>query len=217
MEEVVKEDRSKKKLIIALAIFVIAGASIVGVSLTRTKKVAPAEAPKVVTYSTDKPDESKIDKNTYKWTGAAADPKYIDIPAIGVGGFIQAVGVDQDNRVAVPTNINLTGWFVDTVRPGDIGLSVIDGHVDGLTTDGIFSRLKELKKDQIVSIEFGSGQKKSFKVIEVQTLDTKGSEAVLFSQKAGVSRQVNLVTCGGTFDETAKSYDKRVIVSAEAM
>lgn len=168
----------------------------------------------VITYSTDQPDEVKPDEQTYQWQGSSNEPKYIRLPTINAEGFIQKVGVDQNQTVAVPTNIHLAGWFVDSVEPGQPGLSIIDGHINGRGSDGIFVDLEKLKKGDIYSIEFGDNTSKQFKVTNITSVDTKDAASVLFSQDPNNSSQLNLITCGGNFDTNSRSYNMRVIIAS---
>ena len=65
------------------------------------------------------------------------------LQVISIDAYLQNVGVDQNNQIAVPNNIHIAGWFVDSVRPGENGLSVIDGHVDGrVANEGVLRTLK---------------------------------------------------------------------------
>lgn len=165
-----------------------------------------------ITYSTNTPEETKVDKQTYTWTGLDTYPKYIDLPTIGAEGFIQKVGVDQNKQVAVPSNIHFAGWFADSVIPGQKGLSIIDGHVTGRYNDAIFKDLINIKVDDTFQIEFGDGSTKTFKVIDLQTVAVDAAASVLFSQKSKVTNQLNLITCTGDFDEENQLYNKRLIV-----
>lgn len=168
----------------------------------------------VITYSTAQPDETKPDRQGYQWRGAPDEPKYIKLPTIEVEGFIQKVGIDQNQEVAVPTNIHIAGWFVDSVKPGQPGLSIIDGHINGRGSDGIFVNLEKLKRGDIYTIEFGDGTSKQFKVTDTTSVDTLDAASVLFSQDPDNPSQLNLITCGGNFDTTSRSYDKRVIIAS---
>ena len=168
----------------------------------------------VVTYSTDNPSEEKP-KDDFKWLGKSEEPKYIRLNTIQTEGYIQSVGVDQNKQVAVPNNIHLAGWFRDTVLPGKKGLSIIDGHVDGRTSAGIFKSLGNLKQDDQFTVEMGNGSSKTFKIKKVSTIDTSLANNELFSQDPLIKSQLNLITCGGTFDKQSKQYDKRVIAVSE--
>lgn len=202
--------KSRKGLILIVLVIVVG--SIAVIAVTRNKSVSGGE---VVTHSTNEPSEEKPDKNTYKWQGQPSDPKYITLPTIKSEGFVQKAGVDQNNEIAVPNNIHMAAWFVDSESPGQPGLSVIDGHVNGRVNNGIFKDLNQLKKDDEFTVELGNGEIKKYRVMENVTVPTKDAVSVLFSQNPKVKSQLNLITCGGTFDKKTQKYDKRVIVSGE--
>ena len=170
---------------------------------------------KPLTYSPNKPDESKPKVSAYQTAVSGSQPYLIDLPTIHAKGPIQKVGVDQNNQIATPGNVHVAGWFVQSVAPGDLGLSIIDGHVDGYTQPGIFEQLGHLKVGDTFTITAGSGQLKHFVVKTVKTVNVDLATDALYSQLPGVSHQLNLVTCGGTYDRTGKHYLSRVIVSAE--
>lgn len=200
-----------KKTLILIAILIVA-AVFVALLVSRLSSNDPAET-EVLTHSTDTPDEKKPSEE-FKWRGSPNDPKYIKLPSIGAEGYIQNVGIDQNKEVAVPNNIHMAGWFTDSVRPGEKGLSIIDGHLNGRSNAGIFENLEKIEKDATYTVEFGDGTIKEFKVIGVKTVNTNEAASVLFSQEPTATNQLNLVTCGGNFDPAARLYDKRVIVSS---
>lgn len=171
---------------------------------------------KPVAYSTDRPDENPIPDN-YKWRGGPEYPKFIELPTIKASGFIQKMSVDQHKQIAVPTNINLAGWFVESVRPGQTGLSIIDGHVNGRKADGIFKNLKNLKNGDEFTVKLGSGKTLRYKVFGQTSVATKDAPNVLFSQDPTKKSQLNLITCGGAFNKKANQYEQRVIVNAELL
>lgn len=186
------------------------------VALVTRQQKGPSQTDEgVVTESTDKPSEEPLDKVGYKWQGGPDDPKKITIQSIDVDTYIQKVGIDQNSQIAVPTNINLTGWFVEGARPGEAGLSIIDGHFDGYSSDGVFARLSEVKAGDEVRIEMGSGEIRTFRVKRMATVKTEAAAAELFSQDPKISSQLSLITCGGIFNEANRSYDERIIAITE--
>lgn len=170
-------------------------------------------AEKVITVSTDKPSEVK--PTSYKWTGAAADPKKLTIPGIGVDAFVQAVGVDQHKQIAVPNNIFLAGWYAKSVVPGQAGLSVIDGHVTGLHNPGVFTRLSDLHTGDTFQVVRGDDVVLTFTVRATQLVDVADAENVLFNQLPNVKSQLDLITCGGSYIPSLHVYNKRLIVLSE--
>src|SRR5689334_20191569 len=70
-------------------------AGLIGLSAL-TNKDRPVSTGGIVTFSSRSPSEEPTDH--YNWQGGADEPKYIDLPSIHSGGFIQRVGVDQNRQ-----------------------------------------------------------------------------------------------------------------------
>lgn len=208
--------RFGKKSVGVIAIVLVVAGVTTGIILNRQNNEKQA-AGEVLTYSTDKPEETKPKKETYKWQGQPTDPKFITLPTIKADGFIQKVGVDQNKQIAVPNNIHVAGWFNQSVLPGEKGLSIIDGHVTGRVNNGIFKDLDKLKDGDTFKIEFGNGTSKDFKVVKKVDVLVKDAAGVLFSQEPGIERQLNLITCSGVFDKKSQSYPNRLIVIAQSL
>ncbi len=161
------------------------------------------------------PDESVDSARSYHWRGAADEPKKLTINSIEVNAYIQKAGIDQHGKVAVPNNTHLAGWFADSVRPGNSGLSVIAGHVSGRTGGGIFKNLHGVKVGDVIGVELGNGKTVMYKTFQTQSVKEADAASALFSQDPRVTEQLQLITCIGTYDNKADTYDSRLIVSAE--
>lgn len=201
----------RNKLVVIYTVVLLTLAVVVTTVVLRS--VATPHKQKVVTYSTNQPDETKPGKD-YKWQGKPEDPKYIKLPSIKSEGYIQNVGVDQHSAVAVPGNIHIAGWFTQSARPGQEGLSIIDGHVDGWTSHGIFFNLKNLKVGDTYTVEMGNSKKYTYKVTKTDSVETDKAATILYSQDPSIKNQLNLITCGGQFDKKSKQYLKRIIVTS---
>lgn len=140
--------------------------------------------------------------------------KRIIIPKISVDGYVQKMGINSDGEMAVPSNIHMAGWFTNSAKPGDPGLSIIDGHVHGKYKPGIFMNLQKLKPGDAVIIEFGNKASKKFIVRDVQAYSVKEAADKLYSQHEDAESQLNLITCGGDFDTDSQEYKQRIIVTA---
>ena len=171
----------------------------------------PEQTPSV-TFSTSEPEESKTTAIEYRWSGVGTDPYKIRIGELGIDAFVQKMGIDQKGSIAVPTNIHLAGWYATSAVVGTEGISVIVGHVTGKQTDGIFKRLDELKPEDIIEIERGDGKRYTYQVIESKQVKEAEAASYLFSKKRGVDSQLNLITCGGKYDEKKHQYEDRIIV-----
>lgn len=206
--------RQKTRLVALIVGVVLIG---IGVNAVRKwYKIQHAGVPAghtVATVSTDEPSEQLPPKN---YSVTADKPLSIQLPTVKAGGFIQQVGVDKENRMVVPNNVHMAGWYTGSVLPGADGLSILDGHVHGLYAKGIFYNIGKLKTDDKFSVTFGDKSVRRFKVKQVQTVSTKEADTALFVRDKTISKQLNLITCTGKFDKDSKTYDSRVIVVAEA-
>lgn len=217
----VKIDFSKRKTLLIgfFLFFVLIGGTTIYIFFLRgpDESSAPSieseefQAKDIVTESVKIPDESKP-KEFYVPPDL---PKYITIPSINVRGYIQSVGIDQDGLIAVPTNVHIAGWYINSAKPGKEGLSIIDGHRDGSTIGGIFRNLETLSKGDALSVEYGDGTVYDFEVVDLEKLSIEKSFDFMYSRVDGVDIQLNLVTCGGKWSKEIGTYEDRIIVRAK--
>lgn len=207
------EDNTNRQKITKRIFF---GLIVLVVAIIFWPKPAPAtvNTDNVVVHSTNNPDEKKPADN-FQWKGGPEDPKKIIIVPVGVDAYVQKVGVDQNKEVAAPSNLHMVGWFVDTVRPGQKGLSLIDGHVSGRKNDGVFKDLEKLNVGDQFLVQLGNDSEVKYRVMGKRSAPVKDSVSIMFSQNPKVSSQLNLVTCSGKYDERTHSYDERLTVMAE--
>lgn len=163
-----------------------------------------------VTHSTDTPDETPPKCSEYQV--APDQPRRIISGSVDISGCIQRVGVDQYNAVAVPQNIFVAGWFINSVKPGDVGLSIIDGHVHGKYSTAIFTNLKDLRPGDKFDIEFGDFSLKKFEVVRTNSYSPQETAIKMLRKDDEISNQLNLITCGGNFDRGSQQYYQRILV-----
>ncbi len=173
--------------------------------------VKPVNTASVVQYSTDEPSEAPVEED-YK---VAPDlPRQIILPGLQAKGFIQQVGIDQNNAIAVPENINLAGWYTNSPKPGDEGLSIIVGHIQGRYAPGIFKNLSSLKFEDTFSIEYGDGTIRHFRVLDIRSVPVEEASKKQYEKVENAPRQLTLITCNGKYDEARRTYSERTLVRA---
>lgn len=143
----------------------------------------------------------------------AADPTAVRIPSIDVNASTIPLGLADDGTIEVPEDFAKTGWWRDGPEPGEIGPAVILGHVDSYDGPAVFFELGNLAIGDPIHIDRADGTTISFVVerIEQHSKDNFPTNAVYGPTDDSVLR---LVTCGGTFDRDARSYQDNVIVFA---
>ncbi|MEU9366762.1 class F sortase [Streptomyces avermitilis] len=141
-------------------------------------------------------------------------PVRLQIPAIGVDTPLMRLGLAPDGSVQVPpvTAHDRAGWYRHSPTPGQVGPSVILGHVTvGAYGDGVFRRLARLHRGERIVARRENGTAAVFAVTAVQTVPKADfpADAVY----GDVDRpELRLITCGGP--RNGDGYLDNVIVFA---
>lgn len=109
----------------------------------------------------------------------------------------------------------VAGWCVDSVRPVESGVSLIDGHVSGRYSEAVFTGLQNIEADDLIRVQFGDKSWKEFKIVDKQSIAAKEAGGVMLKQLEDVDKQLTLITCEGKFDRTSQSYEDRVIIRSK--
>lgn len=142
------------------------------------------------------------------------DPARLAIPALGIDAPVVAVGIEDDGEMEIPADVDQAGWYRFGASPGAEGSAVIAGHVDSRTQGlGIFARLRELEVGARVDVAFADGTSEVFVVTARQEIDKPTVPLDAVFSRSG-SPRLTLITCGGEFDATERSYRSNVIVTA---
>lgn len=148
----------------------------------------------------------------------ASAPVAIAIPAIGVHSSLQALGLNPDGTLQVPQPgplYNEAAWYKYSPTPGQLGPSVIEGHIDS-AADGpsVFYRLGALKPGDQIDVTRADHTVAVFTVTGVrQYPKTAFPTAAVYGNTDFAA--LRLVTCGGSFNQAAHSYvDPTVVFSS---
>ncbi len=141
-------------------------------------------------------------------------PASISIDSIGVEAPIVGVGVNPGTgELDVPPSSSIVAWFQSGATPGKDGSAVLAGHVDYDGFEGPFFRLSDLAPGATITVTYTDGSARRFTVTDRrQYAKTDLPVQQLFDQ-SGPSQLV-LITCGGSFDRSARAYRDNVVVSA---
>lgn len=172
-------------------------------------------ADETITYSIDRPSEKSSEAVSDDYVVPDNQPRLIKLPSIDVEGYIQRVGIDQNGAMAVPSNIHFVGWYIHGVAPGEKGLSIIAGHVNGRYSPGIFARLRELTPGTIFQIQMGDLSWREFRVFRIADYLVEDVTNELFKHDQTISFEIKLITCSGNFNSQYQTYDMRTIATAE--
>ncbi|GAA0459636.1 hypothetical protein Aca07nite_41420 [Actinoplanes capillaceus] len=145
-------------------------------------------------------------------------PVRLEIPSIGVDTGLMTLGLRDDGTLEVPPlrGDAPAGWYRHSPTPGEVGASVLAGHVDS-ARDGpaVFHRLGEARPGDPVAVRRTDGTVARFTVTKVATYpkrDFPSDQVYAPLDRPGL----RLITCGGVFDRGRGSYRSNIVVFAEA-
>ncbi|WP_344386562.1 class F sortase [Streptomyces vastus] len=175
-----------------------------------TAQQVPPAAPQAVTPPPQTEPPAKAEKQL-----PPSEPTRLHIPKILVDAPFTPLDIDAKGQLEAPPadNVNLVGWYAKGASPGELGTSVIAGHVDTTTSAAVFARLRELKKGDVFHVTRADGLRASFVVdsAEVFAKDKFPDDRVYADTHRA---EVRLITCAGVYDRSAKDYKENLVVFA---
>jgi sortase (surface protein transpeptidase) len=144
-------------------------------------------------------------------------PVSVEIPAIGVHSVLLHLGVKRDGTMQVPPlqrSPSAAAWYKYSVTPGQIGTSVIEGHVDSDQGPAVFYRLGALRPGDLVNVRLADGITAIFRVTGVRQYPKSRFPAKTVYRDATRFAALRLITCGGAFDYATSQYLSSTVVFA---
>jgi sortase (surface protein transpeptidase) len=143
-------------------------------------------------------------------------PVSVDIPAIGVHSKLLHLGANANGTIQVPslpTQAGEAAWYRYSATPGQIGASVIEGHVDSYRGAAVFFRLGALHPGDSVDVTLADGITAVFRVTGVRQYTKSNFPAKTIYRTPGYAA-LRLITCGGAFDYATRNYLSSIVVFA---
>ncbi|MEM9336484.1 MAG: class F sortase [Patescibacteria group bacterium] len=139
-------------------------------------------------------------------------PVILSIPKLNLEApFTAPLGLETNGEVEVPDGYEEVGWYQYSPTPGELGPSIILGHVDSVDGPAIFWSLGELEPGDTVDIEREDGSVATFEITELARYEQAGFPTQLVYgdiDHAGL----RLITCSGTFDKGEQRYSHNLVV-----
>jgi hypothetical protein len=143
-------------------------------------------------------------------------PMSVDIPAIGVHSGLLRLGVNADGSIQVPsltTSAAEAAWYRYSPTPGQIGASVIEGHVDSYRGPAVFFQLGALRPGDVIDVTLADGVTAIFRVTGVRDYSkAKFPTRTIYGPTDYAA--LRLITCGGVFDYATGHYLSSTVVFA---
>ncbi len=114
----------------------------------------------------------------------------------------------------VPDNVTDVAWYEFGPSPGEPGSAVLAAHVDlAGQGPGVFFELRELEVGDLIEVAYADGLRKNFRVVARARYDKAELPLDAIFAREGPP-VLTLVTCGGSFNRTSRTYDSNDVVYA---
>lgn len=145
---------------------------------------------------------------------AASKPTRIVIPGIDVDSGLMELGLNEDGTPEVPPfeKDSPAGWYRGSPTPGQLGPSIILGHVDTYKAGPVvFYKLGAMQAGDTISVTRADSTVAVFTVDRVESFPKEGfPELEVYGNTD--SAQLRLITCGGEFVD--HQYENDIVVFA---
>jgi len=215
--EYLKQRHTGRWIALIILIVVIAAAGWYGYKWYTTGDL-PVDVP--IASANSSVDESPVTSTEIdEYIVEPMQARYINIPSLDVQNTrIYPVGLDANNLLTAPANINDVVWYKTSGTPGNGGVLLMQGHNVGINKNGVFYKLSTLVKGDTITIQRGDGEKFVYSVVEnnsmsIEQVNATGMKSMGVSAEPG-KEALNLMTYDGTWVPRLGMFDRRTMVRA---
>lgn len=208
--------RSRVVLTLIIVTVAAAGSFLVGTHFYSKPGAQPhGTPPKLAKAGVDGTKKSEKEKLNYDVP--ANRPWQLAIDKLGIDANILPMGILDDGSLEAPKGAWDVGWYDQSALPGSgENALLIDGHVnDALGTPGIFYKIHSLQRGDIIKIQRGDKRTFSYEVVKVEQKPIENVDMAKMLRSSETGKEgVNLITCGGEYDNGRQTYKDRILVYA---
>lgn len=142
---------------------------------------------------------------------AESNPTRLRIPKLSIDTWFVPLGLDAGGEIEVPSGYQEVGWYTYGPTPGEIGPSVVLGHVDSYEGAGVFMYLGGLEPGDEFFVDREDGTTAVFRVLALERYDRSAfpnRDVYGDLTYAGI----RLITCSGTYDRELGLYSRVLVV-----
>ncbi|WP_072312917.1 class F sortase [Agrococcus sp. Marseille-P2731] len=174
-----------------------------GAAAPESSAVAPSTAPASPSPTPEPPSSAEPEATPLAME--ASTPVSVQIPALERDAQLIQTGLRADRTLEVPPDAegSPASWYDGSPTPGELGTSVLLGHVNSLTSDfGVFYDLQSLVPGDEVRVQREDGSTAVFEIYRVESFakDEFPTREVYYPAS---DAELRLITCdnlGGTTD-----------------
>jgi hypothetical protein len=144
----------------------------------------------------------------------AAEPTAHAIDGFGIRAPIVAVGADPlTTEMDLPPTASVAAWYAPGPSPGQAGSAVVASHVDYGGRVGAFFDLYRVGPGARIRVDYDDGSTRWFIVTERRSFSKRDLPVADLFRRDGAPA-LALITCGGQYDRTTKTYRDNVVIYA---
>jgi sortase (surface protein transpeptidase) len=139
-------------------------------------------------------------------------PTNMSINKIHVDTPIQPVGLTAQGNMDIDDNPKQAAWYMNGPKPGERGSAVIAGHYGWKAgVPSVFNDLNKLVAGDEIKITSANGNTMRFVVVRLAMYAPDQDATDVFRSDDAIPH-LNLVTCQGTWNNSARTYTERLVV-----
>lgn len=144
-----------------------------------------------------------------------AAPTRVVIDSLGIDAAVIPEGVEASGEMSLPEDVSQVGWYQYSAAPGSVqGSTVLAGHVDDAEQgEGAMFRLRQAEIDSLVRVITADGTRRDYRVVSREEFGKDTVPLADLFARDGTPR-LTLITCGGSFDASTRSYERNIVVTA---
>lgn len=145
---------------------------------------------------------------------SAPAPVELIIESIGISSAaVIDVGVESNGEMEIP-GASQVGWYRFGPSPGEPGSAVLAAHIAFNGRDGVFRDLDAIEVGDVVEVTYDDETSQRFRVTEIAQYAKDELPVGRIFAKDGAP-ELTLITCGGDFNRSLRSYSDNVVAYAE--
>lgn len=179
----------------AIVLIVVGGMIVFGLGVLGFARTPSAPTPQAASPQAGTPTATGAGRVGQQGLTRSAAVR-LSIPAIGVDGELQHLGLNADHKTMQLPAAAQAGWFKQSATPGETGPTIIVGYIASQKGPGVFSHLGRLKVGSRISLRRADG---TVVVYGVDKVATYAPKAFPTAKIYAPTRQptLRLITCGG--------------------
>jgi len=141
-----------------------------------------------------------------------AQPARLVVPRLHIDARVERAGLDAQGNLPAPAGLRDVAWYTGSSAPGQLGGTLISGHLGVRPGQAVFWDLWRLRPGDVVVILRVDGTTLRYVVDGAQRYSRGASVPELYANHG--TAELWLITCDGIWDASNATYKDRLVIHA---